>query len=62
MRDMGDDMLLRYVIACFFIFGVVLDALSTPYWGGVDVCIAICENITIGERTFLIKEVNCGMV
>jgi len=49
-RNMGDDVLLRYVIAYFFIC-VVLDVQSFAIWG--DVCIALVENIRIKERMFL---------
>ena len=53
MRDMGDDVLLRYVIAQF-LRGRCFGCTAVPYLSCLDVCIALMENNNKKEQMFLI--------
>lgn len=61
MRDMGDDVLLRYVIAQF-LRGRCFGCTAVPYLSCLDVCIALMENNNKKEQMFLIGSVNCDIV
>lgn len=51
MKKTGNDMLLRYVIACFFVLVLFL-----------DVSIGLMENNGTKERMFLLWRINCDIV